>query len=114
MVLARLGMMAGQIQSSPHLRELSDYVHAKETALLDAHLDRTRETFSRVIARGAERGEFRVDDALAAAKACVAATKAFYHPTLVCDCLGTDLEGSAREVLSLLVNGLKGPGGAEQ
>jgi AcrR family transcriptional regulator len=114
MVLARLEMILGQIESSPHLRELIDYICAKEAVLIAQHIERTREAFARVIARGTKTGEFEVEDPATAAEAVVTATVNFYHPVLVSECADTDLEGSARKVLALLINGLKRSGGGRR
>lgn len=111
MVLARLEMILGQIESSPRLRELTDYICAKEVVLIGQHIDKTREAFARVIARGARAGEFEVEDSATAGEAVVTATVNFYHPVLVSECADGDLEGMARKVLALLIKGLKRSGG---
>ena len=90
--------------------ELFATYHAVATAardVVDAHVAELNAQVSAIIRDGVARGEFKVRDADAAARAVLNATARFHHPYHVKEAGGRDMTDEIRAVLKLVLAGLR-------
>lgn len=82
-------------------------IAAEAREVVDRHLAEIHAQVARIIASGVDRGEFRVDDPPAAARAVLAATLRFHHPALLAGGDAPPGEGELLNVVDLRVAGLR-------
>ena len=92
-----------------HLSELVAFISLERQDIVDCHLNSLRSIVAEILAEGNRTALFEVADIVRTAEKILVATIYFYYPPLVT--MGKlplkELEQSAKEVVGLIVHGLK-------
>ena len=76
--------------------------------MLEGHLDSCHEIVAGILIEGVKRGAFEIADTATTARAVLNAIVRFEYPPLLALSSDTDFEAEARDLVFLIVDGLRG------
>ncbi len=106
-VLKNLEYSFKEFSQQKKIYELIEFITRKQRKLLDQHLKNIQSLISLILEKGRETKEFKFDDIEVAAEAVLNATTKFMAPSFMVLYSLKDLQRMARNVISLVVEGLK-------
>lgn len=107
-VLAKLRFMHRHIIEQPNVQDLVNYILDERWDLVESHRDMQNALMSDILAEGNRSGEFKVADVAQAAHAVYIMTTKFRLPHYIKNMTLEELEQEARDVVTLMIRGLKG------
>jgi AcrR family transcriptional regulator len=106
-VLTLAAQKRAKVLNDPELFAAYHAVAQSARAVVEAHLGELNEHVAAIIRDGVAKGEFSVTDAHLAAAAVLNATARFHHPYHVKESGGRDTTAELRDVLGLVLAGLR-------
>ena len=106
-VLKNLEYSFEEFSQQKKIYELIEFITRRQRKLLDQHLKNIQSLISLILKKGRETKEFKFDDTEVAAEAVLNATTKFMAPSFMVLYSLKDLQRMARNVISLVVEGLK-------
>ncbi len=107
-VLAVNRFTVESLRNTPHIQEMVDFLCEERRDLLEGHLDSCHEIVAVILTEGVKRGAFDIADIATTARAVLNAIVRFEYPPLLALSGETDFEAEARDLVSLIVDGLRG------
>lgn len=107
-VLEKLRFMHRQIIEQPKMQELVNYILDERWDLVESHRDVQSALMADILSEGNRSGEFQVTDVGQAAQAIYTMTTKFRLPHYIKNITLEELEQEARDVVALMIRGLKG------
>ncbi|HJP19089.1 MAG: hypothetical protein CMD96_03520 [Gammaproteobacteria bacterium] len=106
-VLKNLEYSFEEFSQQKKIYELIEFITRRQRKLLDQHLKNIQSLISLILKKGRETKEFKFDDTEVAAEAVLNATTKFMAPSFMVLYSLEDLQRMARNVIRLVVEGLK-------
>jgi AcrR family transcriptional regulator len=107
-VLEKLKFMHSHIVEQPNVQDLVNYILEERWDLVEHHRDVQNTLMSEILSEGNRTGEFKVADVAQTANAIYAMTTKFRLPHFFKNVTLEELEQEAKNVVTLMIQGLKG------
>jgi len=107
LVVEKLRYHADYCKSKPKIDEAIEYLQSKHEDICMTHLDATHAIIAEIIAEGNRIGDFSCKDPMHTAYLIMTSTAPLFHHFIKGYCLREDPEKTAREIVRLIVQGLR-------
>ncbi len=107
-VLEKLRFMHSHILEQPNVQDLVNYILDERWDLVERHRDVQNGFMSKILSEGNRSGEFKIANVDQAANAIYAMTTKYRLPHFIKNVTLGELEQEARNVVALMIQGLKG------
>jgi len=107
-VLEKLKFMHSHIVEQPNVQDLVNYILDERWDLVELHREVQNALMSEILSEGNRTGEFKVADVAQTANSIYAMTTKFRLPHFFRNITFEELEQEAKDVVALMIRGLKG------